>query len=58
MALGKARFALNDLTRVLELKPDFTAARIQRGSVHLKLGDYDNAEIDFYDVVSCALLPV
>lgn len=51
MALGKARFALNDLTKVLELKPDFTAARIQRGTVHLKLGDYDNAEIDLYNVV-------
>lgn len=52
LALGKARFALTDLSKVLELKPDFTAARIQRGTVHLKLGDYNSAEIDLHDVVS------
>lgn len=56
LALGKARFALSDLTKVLELKPDFHAARIQRGSVHMKLGDYNNAEIDFEDVVSYRFL--
>lgn len=52
MALGKARFALSDLTKVLELKPDFTAARLQRGSVHMKIGDYQMAEIDLNHVVS------
>lgn len=51
MALGKAKNALSDLNRVLELKPDFVAARYQRGTVHLKTGDFDNAEIDFYDVL-------
>lgn len=52
MALGRARFALNDFSKVLEIKPDFTAAKTQRGLVHMKLGDYENAEIDFYEVVS------
>lgn len=51
LALGKARFALSDLTKVLELRPEFLAARAQRGSVHLKLGDYDKAEIDLYHVL-------
>lgn len=50
-ALGKAKFALNDFTRVLELKPDFTAARYQRGSVYMKLGEYDLAELDLYYVL-------
>lgn len=50
-ALGKAKFALADFTKVLELKPDFTAARVQRGTVHLKLGEYDEAEIDLYNVL-------
>lgn len=50
--MGKPRNALSDFTRVLELKPDFTAARVQRGAVNMKLGDYDSAEIDFYTVVS------
>lgn len=51
LGLGKAKFALNDLTRVLDLKPDFVAARFQRGTVHMKVGDYDNAELDFYHVL-------
>lgn len=51
LALGKARFALGDFSKVLELKSDFLAARAQRGSVYFKLGDYNNAERDFYDVV-------
>lgn len=52
LALGKAKQALLDFDKVLELKPDFTAARIQRGNVHLKNGDLRDAEIDFSNVVS------
>lgn len=51
LALGKAKLAISDLDRALELKPDFTGARAQRGSVFLKMGDYNNAEIDFYNVL-------
>lgn len=52
LALGIAKNALSDLDRALELKPDFTAARISRGNVQLKLGHYDTAQLDFYNVVS------
>lgn len=51
LALGKAKFALQDLNIVLEHKPDFMAARFQRGTVHMKVGDYDSAERDFHDVL-------
>ncbi|XP_058823245.1 dnaJ homolog subfamily C member 3-like [Topomyia yanbarensis] len=51
LALGKAKFAINDFSRVLELKPDFLAARAQRGQVYLKMGDFDNAEIDLMEVL-------
>uniref|UniRef100_A0A2M4A1Z8 Putative dsrna-activated protein kinase inhibitor p58 n=1 Tax=Anopheles triannulatus TaxID=58253 RepID=A0A2M4A1Z8_9DIPT len=50
-ALGKAKFAVSDFSRVLELKPDFTAARAQRASVFLKMGDFDNAEADLMVVL-------
>lgn len=57
--MGKAKNALSDLDRVLELKPDFTAARITRGNVHLKMGSYDLAQLDFYNVVClhCQAIP-
>lgn len=51
LALGKAKFAINDFTKVLELRPDFTAARLQKGTVHMKLGEYDEAERDLYVVL-------
>lgn len=35
----------------MELRPDFTAARIQKGNVHMKLGEYDEAEREFYEVI-------
>ncbi|KAF4522395.1 hypothetical protein B566_EDAN012978 [Ephemera danica] len=44
LALGKARFAISDLERVLELKPDFTAARLQIAQAHVKQGNLDSAE--------------
>lgn len=51
LALGKAKLAISDLDRALELKPDFSTARAQRGSVYLKMGDYNTAEIDLYHVL-------
>ena len=51
LALGKAKLAISDLDKALELKPDFTTARAQRGSVYLKMGDYSTAEIDLYNVL-------
>ncbi|TMW49100.1 hypothetical protein DOY81_005834 [Sarcophaga bullata] len=51
MALGKTRFAIQDFSRVLELKPDFTAARLQRGTVYMKTGEYNEAGSDFATVL-------
>ncbi|KAL1505857.1 hypothetical protein ABEB36_005319 [Hypothenemus hampei] len=51
LALGKAKNALGDFNQVLELKPDFTAARIERGIIHLKQSNYDLAQLDFYNVL-------
>ena len=52
LALGKAKNAISDFDIALDLKPDFTAARISRGIIHLKQADYDLAHLDFYNVVS------
>ncbi|XP_045502734.1 dnaJ homolog subfamily C member 3 [Colias croceus] len=49
-ALGKAKFALQDFTKVLELKPDFTQARVHRAQVYLKLAQYVQAKDDFLQV--------
>ncbi|KRX95561.1 DnaJ -like protein subfamily C member 3 [Trichinella pseudospiralis] len=51
LALGKSKSALPDLDRVIELQPDFIAARIQRGNVLLKKGSLDEAERDYLAVL-------
>ncbi|KAK1341983.1 hypothetical protein QTO34_016735 [Cnephaeus nilssonii] len=51
LAMGKSKAALPDLTRVIELKMDFTAARLQRGHLLLKQGKLDEAEDDFKKVL-------
>lgn len=55
LAMGKSKSALPDLSRVIELKPDFTSARLQRGNLLLKQGRLDEAESDFKKVVSIAI---
>ncbi|XP_015438572.1 PREDICTED: dnaJ homolog subfamily C member 3 [Dufourea novaeangliae] len=52
LALGKAKFALLDLDKVLELKPDFTSARLQRGNVLLKQAQFKKAEENFQSVLA------
>uniref|UniRef100_A0A915Q3Z7 J domain-containing protein n=1 Tax=Setaria digitata TaxID=48799 RepID=A0A915Q3Z7_9BILA len=47
LAIGKSKAALPDLDLVIKLKPDFTAARIERGNVLLKQGDINQAKADF-----------
>lgn len=47
LAMGKAKFAILDLNKVLELKPDFTGARYQRAQVLLKQGNLKTAKDDF-----------
>ncbi|XP_077436160.1 dnaJ homolog subfamily C [Vanacampus margaritifer] len=51
LAMGKSKSALPDLSRVIELKPDFTSARLQRGNLLLKQGKLDDAESDFRKVL-------
>jgi DnaJ family protein C protein 3 len=52
LAMGKSKSALPDLDKVVQLKSDFTAARIQRGNVLLKQGDLDGAQTDFEAVLA------
>ncbi|XP_076454267.1 dnaJ homolog subfamily C member 3-like [Babylonia areolata] len=52
LALGKSRSALPDLNKVLELRPDFIAARLQRGNILLKQGNLKEAQEDFQQVVN------
>ncbi|EHA97964.1 DnaJ-like protein subfamily C member 3 [Heterocephalus glaber] len=47
LAMGKSKAALPDLTKVIGLKIDFTAARLQSGHLLLKQGKLDEAEDDF-----------
>ncbi|XP_057709531.1 dnaJ homolog subfamily C member 3a [Corythoichthys intestinalis] len=51
LAMGKSKSALPDLSKVIELKPDFTSARLQRGNLLLKQGKLDEAESDFRNVL-------
>lgn len=56
LALGRSRPGLQDLDEVIRLKPDFTAARAQRGGVLVKLGRLEEAHIDLENVVMCRLV--
>lgn len=49
-ALGKAKLAVQDFNRVLELKPDFTGARNQRALILLKQGKLEEAKEDFLHI--------
>ncbi|XP_030057231.1 dnaJ homolog subfamily C member 3 [Microcaecilia unicolor] len=51
LAMGKSKAAIPDLSKVIELKPDFTSARLQRGHLLLKQGKLDEAEEDFKNVL-------
>jgi DnaJ family protein C protein 3 len=51
LGMGKSKAALPDLSKVIELKSDFTAARLQRGNLLLKQGDFDEAKSDFENML-------
>ncbi|XP_041926221.1 dnaJ homolog subfamily C member 3b [Alosa sapidissima] len=51
LAMGKSKSALPDLTRAIQLKPDFLAARLQRGNILLKQGNAQEAREDFKAVL-------
>ncbi|KAG8140808.1 hypothetical protein E2320_003469 [Naja naja] len=50
-AMGKFKSALPDLSKAIELKPDFLAARLQRGNILLKQGYTQEAKQDFEAVL-------
>ena len=52
LAQGRARAALEDLNRVLEIQPDFIQARAQKGNILMKLGRLNEAHIELEKVVS------
>ncbi|KAJ3083276.1 DnaJ sub C member 3 [Quaeritorhiza haematococci] len=43
LTLGRNGPSLRDFTKVLELKPDFHQALLQRAKIYVKEGDYENA---------------
>lgn len=51
LALGKSKLALQDFDKVLQLKSDFTAARLQRAKVLWKQADFSRAEHEFLEVL-------
>ncbi|XP_063786829.1 dnaJ homolog subfamily C member 3-like [Pseudophryne corroboree] len=51
LAMGKFKSALPDLSKAIALKPDFLAARLQRGNILLKQGDTEEAREDFQAVM-------
>nr|XP_056717871.1 dnaJ homolog subfamily C member 3 [Euleptes europaea] len=51
LAMGKSKAAIRDLSKVVELKQDFTSARLQRGQLLLKQGKFDEAGEDFRKVL-------
>lgn len=52
LAQGRAKAALEDLNRVLEIQPDFIQARAQKGNILMKLGRLHEAHIELEKVVS------
>uniref|UniRef100_A0A8C1WVS3 DnaJ homolog subfamily C member 3 n=1 Tax=Cyprinus carpio TaxID=7962 RepID=A0A8C1WVS3_CYPCA len=52
LAMGKSKSALPDLSQAIQLKPDFLAARLQRGNILLKQGNTEEAREDFLAVLN------
>lgn len=52
LALGKAKQASQDWQKVLQLKSDFTQARLQRAHVLLKQAEFNEAENEYVYVLN------
>jgi DnaJ family protein C protein 3 len=52
LGMGRFKSALTDLSKVVELKSDFTAARMQRANILLKQGLFQEAIADYETIVS------
>jgi DnaJ homolog subfamily C member 3 len=51
LAMGKSKAALQDLNEVVNLKPDFVTARLQRANVLFKQGLFEDAKSDYQLIV-------
>lgn len=51
LALNRPRSALDDLNKALEMDRDFTPALNQRANLHIKLGNLDEAHIDYENLL-------
>lgn len=52
LAMSKARSALPDLNEVLKLQPTFVKARLTRGNLLMKMGRFNEAQLDYEAVLS------
>ena len=52
LALGKSKSALPDLEKSMKLKPDFTAAIVNKGNILLKMGRLHDAKAAYEHTVS------
>ena len=55
--MGNYDQALADVTKSLELLPDISNLIDTRGYVYLKLGQYDNARLDYEEIFNRGLEP-
>lgn len=51
LALNRPKSALDDLNKALELNIDFTSALSQRAALHVKMGNLDQAHIDYEQIL-------
>lgn len=51
LALNRPKAALDDLNKALELNKNFTSALSQRASLHVKMGNLDEAHIDYENIL-------
>lgn len=51
LALNRPKSALDDLNKALELNANFSSALSQRASLHLKMGNLDEAHIDYEQIL-------
>lgn len=52
LALNRPKAALDDLNKALELNQNFTSALSQRASLQVKMGNLDEAHIDYENILS------
>lgn len=51
LSLGRSNAAVDDFSRILDIKPDFDQALLQRARIYAKEGDFDLAQADLQKYV-------